>query len=175
MGEISEWRQSLPKTVLLVLGSLAFVVLGGVLALGFIEVERYDPWVTRIVGWVCALFFLLALVAWTRRLFLGNSVVIRVDEKGIHDLRLSREPIPWEHIKDLRVTWTRQVGHLRLDMSRGDKERFLRPMARLLYWPNRMPAIPTVGLEPSFQDLLLAVERSRPQEQGREPHIPHPS
>jgi hypothetical protein len=124
--------------------------------------------VTRIVGWVSGVFFLLMLVGWTRRLFLGNSVIIRVDEKGIHDKRLSREPIPWEHIEDVTTEHISHAGQLRLQMSPDDKKRFLRPMARLLCWPDRKPAIATANLEPSLEDLRFAIRHFRRREQSPE-------
>src|ERR1041384_6675747 len=169
MGEITEWRQSLSKTFLVVLGNLLFVVIGGACAFGILVVERYDPLVTRIVGWVAMVFFLLTLIGWTRRLFLGKSVIIRVDEKGIHDRRLSREPIPWESIEDVTTEHLNRTGQIRLQMSSGDKKRFLRPMARLLCWPDRKPAIATVNLEPSLEDLRFTIRHFRRREQRPEP------
>ncbi|MFF5210312.1 LamG-like jellyroll fold domain-containing protein [Streptosporangium sp. NPDC000396] len=93
----------MPETVLLVLGSLGFVLSGGALELGIIEFEGYGQRVTRPIGWASALFFLPALVQWTRRLFLGSSVVIRVGEKGIRDSRLPRETISFRALAVLTM------------------------------------------------------------------------
>ncbi|SDI96006.1 hypothetical protein SAMN05421869_10830 [Nonomuraea jiangxiensis] len=141
-----------------------FAVFGGALGLGIIEVKGYDPLVARIIGWVAALFFLLALVVWARRLLRGKQVVIRIDDKGIHDTRLSREPIPWQHIRGVSVMRQSNVSYLTLDMSPADKEHFLLPSAKLGSRLNGMPTISASGLQPSVEDLRFAIHRLRPRQ-----------
>ncbi|GAA2392361.1 STM3941 family protein [Nonomuraea africana] len=159
-----EWRQSVSKTLLLVLGSVCIVIVGIAMALGWLEESGHGPtWFAVANGCAVVVIFSVATVVYTRRLLHGKAVVIRIDEHGIHDHRLSREPIPWKCIRGVRVVHVSGWRYLKLRMTDADQERYLTELAR---WSTLLPphgiTIRTVGLKPSFDELLAAVERSRP-------------
>ena len=158
----SRWR-----IALLVLGSVAFVVLGAWMVGGFGPVPvspRYPPEEIFAVGWLSVTFFGLCGAMWTRRLFDGREQ-LRIGPAGVRSASWSDQTIPWSEIVDV-TTWSyrRQraiILHLR---NRG---RFPgRGLAALLAGANRKltggdVAISLTGTSRSFDEALAAITRFR--------------
>jgi len=163
---VREWRRSVPKMLLTLLGVVPFVTLGAYMVIKYMVLEpaRGDE---IAIGCVVVLLFVIQVYRWVRPLLARDPVVIRVGPAGFHDRRLTSEPIPWEDIDGFSRRRLRGQGLLVLRMTREGRRRHMRSgsmswSARLDVWMRAGPSSETRGLTPSFDDLVAAVsERSR--------------
>ena len=91
------------RTALLILGSIAFVVLGLWMAglMGPVPVSRrFGPEMTVFWGWTCIVFFGLC-AAFGAKIWWQNAEQLRIGEAGITYLRWSEQIIPWDEINDV--------------------------------------------------------------------------
>lgn len=154
------------RFALLLLGSLAFVIIGlemgGVLGTPA-ESRRYSPAMIFVVGWFSVVFFGCCGAVALKRLFEGNSLQLRIGSSGILYPEWSDEIIPWSEIVNVS-TWTvkRQKGivlHLR-DPARFQRKNSIGFFAKL----NRLStggdvSIVLVGANRSFEDAMSAIAR----------------
>jgi hypothetical protein len=96
-----EARNSPWRIALLLVVALAFVVLGAWMigAFGRAPDHRFK---TQAIGWVSVVFFGLAAILVTRRLF-DTDVEIRIDANGIYWRRRSSQVIPWSAIDRITI------------------------------------------------------------------------
>jgi hypothetical protein len=164
---VREWRSSIAKGSLLLLGAAGFVAFGVLLALGLVGGE--DGIAARGLGCVAVLFFGAAGYRGVRQLVARDPVVIRVGPAGFHDRRLSSEPIPWDNIDGFSLHRVHQVRLLTLRMTPEAVRRHVHSASasRWARMDARMsggPTTATTGLNPSFDDLVAAVSVWRPQD-----------
>jgi hypothetical protein len=171
---VREWRRSVPKGLLMLLGSAVFVALGVLLVLGRLG-DRADG-ISQGIGCVAVLFFGYAGYRWVRQLLASDPVVIRVGPTGFHDRRLSSDPIPWESIDGFYLSRQQQVRLLVLLMTPEAVRRHVHSGSASRWamgrWMSGGPATATTGLNPSFDDLVAAVSVWCPQDSppaGRPP------
>ncbi len=97
-------RVSRGKTLLLVLGALAFVA-AGIWFVGSAETIAassrralfQDPAIVLLFGWIAILFFGACGLIGVRQLF-RSEPVMEIDDRGILWRRRSDQPIPWDAI-----------------------------------------------------------------------------
>lgn len=93
-------RHSRGKMLRLGAGALVLFLLSLVLALRLLPGdEGYAP-----LGYGGAIFFGLCLVGWIWRFLTMKGPVVTIDARGIRDIRLAREVIPWAAVRGIK-TW----------------------------------------------------------------------
>lgn len=103
-----ECRIKKPKLLLALTGAGVFVVLGLLLVTGVISGGPEQAEVDRIggivIGWLVILFFGgIALYAVISQIKYQQGPVIRIDETGFFDRRISNKVIPWSAIRSARI------------------------------------------------------------------------
>ncbi|GII59046.1 hypothetical protein Pth03_74350 [Planotetraspora thailandica] len=160
------WRRSVPKMVLVLLACILFVVFGALMGLGLLG--ESDGLFARVVGWMAVLLGVVAASKWLRQLWAGDPVVVAVGPEGIHDRRLSAQPIPWDDIDGIAVHQVRRTRFLILRMTPEAVRRHVHSAPSKL--GTRMyggPGIATIGLDRSFDELVAAVSKWLPQNEVR--------
>ena len=92
-------RRSRSKTVLSVLGSIAFVTIGLFMVSGpMSESSRYSPEFVNLMGWLCIVFFGGTGLLSVRNLFRPTEVVISAEGFQVKGVR--RTPlVPWRDVR----------------------------------------------------------------------------
>jgi hypothetical protein len=158
----SRWRGAL-----LVLGSLAFVVLGLWMTGAFGEPpssRRYPAPLMIGIGWFTVLFFGVCGVAWVKRLF-DESPQLYIGPSGIRWSPWSDQLIPWSEITDV-TTW-RVKGQNVILLHLRNPGRFPgRGLGAMLAAANRKLSggdisISLTGTDRSYDDAMSAIGRFR--------------
>ena len=90
-------RESKKKSLLILIGSLLFVI-GGIYMFFNPEGSSRSPLFVRTVGLVSALFFGIAIFISVKQL-IKNKLILTIDKKGIHvNPRKFNECIEWKNI-----------------------------------------------------------------------------
>ena len=98
------WRSIFDRAALRI-GAASFGVL--VIAIVLILLAG-DSWFMALSGWLLAgVIALFLLLVFAQRVSASNPVIV-IDESGLHDKRLSREPVPWSA---LRTFFARNSEH----------------------------------------------------------------
>lgn len=113
------------KIVLLLLGSIAFVIVGMLFMLDpetFITSRLRSPEVIRIVGIVAVAFFGLCLILIVRKLF-DNGVGLTIDQNGITDNSSSIHLglIEWDDILEIETIQIASTKMLKLKTDKPEK------------------------------------------------------
>lgn len=154
--------------VLMVAGSVVFVVLGAWMAGLFgaaPESSRYPAAVATFIGWAAILFFGFCALVLARRLFDGGEL-LRIGPDGIRWRRWSDQTIPWTEITD--VTSWGTPGNTVIVLHLRDPDRFPgRGVLGALAGANRKMtqgdvSIALTDTNRSFAEAMAAVERFRP-------------
>jgi hypothetical protein len=153
-------RTSMWRLLLLILGSMAFVI-GGAWIAGLFGTSPSD----RIwVGWMSMVFFgACAAVGFVRLLNPGDDIV--VNAFGIRWRSWGDQPIPWSAIDRIEERSVRRQRFLSLYLN--DPERHPPPRGLGLQAFNRRMgfgdiSITTAGTTKSHKQLMEAIERFRP-------------
>ena len=93
-----EISTSYVKTVVLVLGSLAFAGIA-IAMLIWVELTPFQ----RLVMWIGAFFFSLCAVGWLWRFVMHRGAVVTINTRGIRDIRIAKEFIPWDQVLDISI------------------------------------------------------------------------
>jgi hypothetical protein len=139
----------------MVLGAAAFVAVGAAMAFGPLGDD--DSITVEVVGWVAMVCFSFAGILGVRQILSRDPVVIRVGPLGLHDRRLSRDPIPWDDIDGYYVQRIQHQRILRLLMTPEAQERNVHSRWRAFVRRTGGPTVNTGGLSPGFDDFLTAV------------------
>ncbi|HVR37574.1 MAG TPA: STM3941 family protein [Thermoanaerobaculia bacterium] len=156
-----EFRRSPGKHLLIVAGSLFFVLCGYV-------IQRSYQTDDRVIGRIAMGFFGLCAIASSRQLMLGGTAVV-FDDGGIIDQRLGIGVIPWPAIQRCRVFSYR--GTRILTIMLHEPETFLvrmSPVKRFLTRANRQLgfghlAVGFTGLTPAIDEALRYLAAHHPE------------
>jgi hypothetical protein len=151
-------RRSMAKSVAVLLGAVALIPIGVMLALGgFGEVE--PP--TRLLGWAAAAAGMFGVVklGWQIR---TPGPVLEIGPAGFHDRRLSSVPIPWQRIDS--VALRDKPRQLVLSLSAATAQEYVRSgvdsfLARTQRGLNGGVPVNVAGLDHSLDDVWEAVRR----------------
>jgi hypothetical protein len=157
--DVEIWRRSMPKTLLMLLAGVPLIALGVALAFGWLGEDLGI--FSRLIGWVGTLFFVAAVLMGIWQLLLGDRVVIQVGPLGLHDRRVSSQPIPWGSIDGIEVQKVQRVRSLKLYMTPEAQGLYMRSrqLARLSARMVGGVTVNTGGLDRSFDDLIAAVNK----------------
>ena len=161
-------RSSPGRSLLLILGSIAFV-LGGLWMAGLFgeppASRRWSPEMVRLIGWVAIIFFGACAILWTRRAFDGDPQ-LEISGAGIKWKPWSGDTIPWREIGDVSV-W-RHRGQRAIVLHLVNRERFpSRTLLGRLAGANRALtggdiSILMTGLDASFDQAFAAIRQYWP-------------
>ncbi len=159
MADTIEFRWDKGRVRRLVIAVVIVAALGLVLLL-------QDDWDVKALGaaWIAALLSLA--IALSRRAQTSDPVVV-VDARGIFDSRLSDQVIPWEDIREVEALEVENLTFVGIELeSDAGIVGKLRPMHRMMRWPNRILRFPALSiamhaLDGTNSDLLAAVAQFR--------------
>lgn len=151
-----EIRQSPLKMLGLALGSIAFVAGGAFIVFGP-PGEDAGSFIV-FIGWVGMLFFGLCgvVILWRGLTAIGPTLTL--SPAGLHDVRVSRLPIPWHAIRGFS-TWSYQNQKILIvDVSQSTEDAIgLTRIARWSRGPNK--ALGADGLSIATQGLKIGYDR----------------
>lgn len=152
------FHQAVWKAVLLVLGAAAFVAVSVLMVLGVIDGVRFGMR-AETIGWIgLAVFGPFLLIALWRLIFMRGPV-LTISPKGLRDVRIAADVIPWAAIERVSVWQAHKQKFLVLGVAPAVEDRIgLTRMARWTRRANRSLGadglcIGPQGLPLSFDDL----------------------
>lgn len=157
---ILEIHASPLKTVLLMLGSLAFAALAAAMMLGwFPDLSDYY----RFVGFLGFCMFGPCSVLWAAKLVRERGPVVTLSPQGLRDIRIAPQTIPWTAIWRTSVWETHGTKFILLDVD-PEFERQM-TLSRIVRWTrggNRSMGIQglsvaTTGLKISHDTLFSRI------------------
>lgn len=89
------------KLVLIMCACLLMLAGSGLLAFGFDGSAPGD--LSRFMGWVGLVFFGILSALWVRQISRLGQPAITLSREGLHDVRLSQQPVPWQAIEDMHI------------------------------------------------------------------------
>lgn len=149
-------RLEIRATLTGVLVAIAFLVTL-VAALSYALAE---PSLWRRGELLAALLFLAVLMLMTWGVALGPAPIVVIDERGFHDRRASRGPIPWDELESVDIRWVRNAAYYRLRPRDLSRLTWLARFNLLVGFPGF--ALNGVGLDHGEGDMLLAIHAHRP-------------
>lgn len=151
-------RPSPARLTLLVLGSLAFVVLGAWVAGWLGPAPRPGrEW----IGWAAMLFFGLGAIVGVRRLFDQDDQIV-VDGSGLYWKQWSEQTIPWSEVTDIREREIRRQRFLCLYLRNPERFPSGSAFSRMIRASNAMAdfgdiSLSPIGTDKSFTELKDAI------------------
>jgi hypothetical protein len=163
-----DFRYANRKLIWYVLGSFAFVAAcAWILYLGLAPHGSFK----EVVIWFGIPFFGLCGVMALRNMR-DTRAVLTISPEGIRDHRISEDLIPWCAIRGMRLQQVQKQNFVMLDLD-SEEEKKLR-LTRLASWTKPMNAaigfhglcVNPAGLDGSLDEILAALERFAPSDQG---------
>ena len=159
-------RKSIGKTAALVMGCVAFVVIGLALigVFGDLPSKRAPTWWVLLIGWVATLFFGFCGVSHTVNL-LGPSEQLRVDHRGVLWRPWSAKLIPWSEIVEVKISTVDRYRDIVLKLHdpakyhRTSMSRFFANGGRT--FSSRDVHISLLGTDRKFDDAISAINHFR--------------
>ncbi|GLX03031.1 hypothetical protein [Microtetraspora sp. NBRC 16547] len=158
-------RRSLPKTLLLAVFVASMTALAAVIAFSpsFREMVRMGV-VHQIFAWFWLL--LMPIAVSNLLILLRTEVIIEVGPDGLHDRRLTTQPIPWESIEKISLYGGRFRATIVLHLPAHAWRPYMRSYSALLLAYLNFPfvrglAVSTAPLDRSLSadELLAAVAK----------------
>lgn len=154
------------KLVLLAVGATVFVALGIVLLFVAKQLAGFEALLVQAVGWVCIIFFGLALVVALRKLA-DNRPGLVISDVGIEDNSsgVAAGLIPWIEIQGLDVSMVQSQQFLTIRvinpekyLERGNFIKRLASRANLKYYGSPIQ-ISASALQLDFEELVALVKQ----------------
>ena len=144
-------RGSLTKLVILLIGSVGFMMLCLAAALGWIteatEVDLY-------LGLAGAAVFLFSTVIVSMRLANLSSGVVDLSPEGVWDHRVTKQMVAWRNVTEISI-WTHLTGkfiQLKLDTD-TEKQLMKSPLARSLRLANKVLGFSGIAISAGGLDI----------------------
>jgi hypothetical protein len=160
MGDAVNFRWDLGKVRLLCVGATLVAMVG-------LFMLFQDDSGAKILGLAWITVFLTLAVALLRRSQNSQAVVV-VDAHGIRDCRISADIIHWDDIRAVEALEAENLTFVGIDLKPDAAILpHLRPMHRMMLWPNRVLHFPSLSiamhaLDGTTSDLIAAIARFRP-------------
>mgnify|MGYP003497707592 FL=1 len=151
------------KLIGLVVLGIIMTGLSGAIALGYIPVAAGG--IRQFFGWAGLLFFGAALAIGFYRFATVSKIVVTLSPDGLHDIRVSERPVPWEAIADVGV-WTMHEQNIIVLAVPPDVEARI-GLTRMARWSRGANAklgadglcISATGLKIGHKDLLDEIRK----------------
>lgn len=156
-------RYDMPRALSLIAAGL-FVTLASVaMALGYIPV-KWGSFALALASF-SALFFGVGTAILALRVF-QRGPVVEVSPQGLRDRRISPKLISWHDVAAITTTKVDRQRFVIFMLTRAGEQRLaIHPVQRLVSWatgPRKWDghAIGTTGLDRSFDDLVIAINKA---------------
>lgn len=118
-------EQSPWKMLLLLLGSLAFVAAGWWMTGATAGTSRQSVGTIHFFGWASIIFFGFCALVAVRQLVTFRGPVVTFSPRGIRDIRVSSDTIPWTAVRSIN-TWSHKGTRIMvLGLHPGEEEKLV--------------------------------------------------
>jgi hypothetical protein len=166
LPDIIEIGYSWKRLLMLFVGSIALTAASAAMAFHWYPDMRIGPFYT-VIGYAGVLFFGFGILKIGRLLLTARGPVLFIDRKGIRDLRVSQDIIPWDAVEQIGISEVKRQRFVTLKVTSALEQKLVAGAgAKLMKAANHALGVDGIVINPSGlqvdpSDLLEACEAYR--------------